>query len=143
MLITITISSFPLGQDQYAYSQSCESNSTANSSSGVDLMNTHPSPLIGKASSNFGIFSTVVNNSPNVIMFSADDCESPLSSYFMRNVLIRNTQGCTAASTPFKLNPGEAVSVAGPGSGTNYQAVNTRQTTANATFHYQTENGQL
>jgi hypothetical protein len=118
MLITITISSFPLGQDRYAYSQSPETNSAANSGSGVDLINTHPSPLIEKAGSNFEIFSTVVNNSPNTIMFSADDCESPLSAYFMRNVLIRNAQGCIAASSPFKLNPGEVVSVADPGSGT-------------------------
>jgi hypothetical protein len=60
----------------------------------------------------------------------------------MRNVLIRNTQGCTATSSPFKLNPGEEVSVAGPSSGTIYQAVKAGQTTANATFYYQTENGQ-
>jgi hypothetical protein len=142
MLITITISSFPLSQDRYAYSQYPETNSTENLSSGVDLKNTHPSPLIVKAGSNFEIFSTVVNNSPKAIMFSADDCESPLSAYFMSNVLIRNTQGCTATSSPFILNPGEAVSVAGPSSGTIYQAIKAGQTTANATFYYQTESGQ-
>ena len=142
MLITITISSFSLGQDRYAYSQSSETNSTANASYGVDLINTNPSPLIVKAGSNFEIFSTVANNSTNAIMFSADDCESPLSAYFMRNVLVRNIQGCIATSSPFKLNPGEVVSVAGPGSGTIYQAVKAGQTTATATFYYQTENGQ-
>jgi len=42
--------------------------------------------------------------------------------------------------TPFKLNPGEVVSVAGPSSNTIYQALAAGQTTAIATFHYQTEN---
>ena len=142
ILITITILGIPLGQDRYAYSQSSETNSIANASYGVDLINTHTSPLIVKAGSNFEILSTVANNSTNAIMFTADDCESPLSAYFMRNVLVRNIQGCTATSSPFKLNPGEVVSVAGPSSGTIYQAVKVGQTTANATFYYQTENGQ-
>jgi hypothetical protein len=141
ILITTTILGIPLGQDRYVYSQSSETNSTASSSSGVDLINTRPSPSNVKAGSNFEIFSTVANNSTNVIMFSADDCESPLSAYFMRNVLVRSIQGCIATSSPFKLNPGEVVSVAGPGSGTIYQAIKAGQTPATATFYYQTENG--
>ena len=51
-------------------------------------------------------------------------------------------QGCTATSPPFELEPGKEVSVAGPSSGTIYQALAAGQTTASATFHYQTENGQ-
>lgn len=63
-------------------------------------------------------------------MFSAGDCDSPLSAY------------CTATSPPFKLNSGEEVSVAGPGSGITYQAIKAGQTTATVTFYYQTENGE-
>ena len=45
-LITITILSFPTDQDRYAYSQSSKLNSSANvTGSGVDLVNTHPSPV--------------------------------------------------------------------------------------------------
>jgi hypothetical protein len=58
----------------------------------------------------------------------------------MRNVVIKHTQGCTATSPPFKLNPGEEVSVAGPSS--VYQAISAGKTTASATFHYKTENEQ-
>ena len=143
ILITFTIIGLPLEQDQYAYSQSSKTNSTANSvSAGVDLKDIHPSPLHLKAGSKFEIFSTVVNNSPSTIMFTAGACQSPLSAQFMRNVVIKHTQGCTATSPPFKLNPGQEVSVAGPSSDTIYQAISAGKTTANATFHYQTENGQ-
>ena len=50
VLITITIVSFPLGQDRYAYSQSPKTNSTVNGAgSGVDLIDIHPSPSNVKA----------------------------------------------------------------------------------------------
>ena len=71
-LITITIISFPLNQDRYAYSQSSEPNSTANATgSGVDLINTRPSPVNVKAGSQFEILSTVVINSPDKILLPA------------------------------------------------------------------------
>jgi hypothetical protein len=142
-LITITILSFPLDQDRYAYSQSSKPNSTANATgSGVDLINTHPTPVNVKAGSKFEILSTVVNNSPDTIMLPAGRCDSPLTAFFMRNVVIRHTQGCTATSPPFELNPGEEVTVAGPVSGTIYQAIKAGKTPATATVYYLTENGQ-
>ena len=138
MLITFNILGFP-----YAYSQSTQTNSTSNAAvAGVDLKNIHPSPLHLKAGSKFEIFSTVVNNSPGTIMFTAGACQSPLSAQFMTNVVIKHTQGCTATSPPFELNAGQEVSVAGPSSDTIYQALAAGKTTASATFHYQTENGQ-
>jgi hypothetical protein len=142
ILTTFTILCFPeVAENQYAYSQS--TNSTGNSTgSGVDLINIHPSPLHLKAGSKFEIIATAINNSPSMITFTAGVCESPLSAQFLRNVVIRYTQGCTATSPPFELNPGEEVSVAGPSSDTIYQALAAGQTTARATFHYQTENGQ-
>lgn len=105
------------------------------------MINIHPSPLHLKAGSKFEIFSTVVNDSPTMITFTAGVCDSPLSAQFLRNVVIKYTQGCTASSPPFKLNP-EEVSVAGPSSGTIYQALTAGETTAVAIFHYQTESGQ-
>ena len=60
----------------------------------------------------------------------------------MINVVIKHTQGCTATSPPFKLNPGQEVSVVGPSSDTIYQALAAGKTTAIARFHYQIENGQ-
>jgi hypothetical protein len=143
ILVIFSILGFSLEQDRYAYSQSSNTNSTANAAgAGVYLINIHPSPSHLKAGSKFEIFSTVVNNSPNMIMFVAGACDSPLSAHFTRNVVIKHTQGCTATSPSFKLNPGEVVSVAGPSSGTIYQALVAGQTTATATLHYQTENGQ-
>ena len=143
VLITTTILSFPLGQDRYAYSQPSKTNLTANSTgSGVDLVNTHPSPVNVKAGSKFEILSTVVNNSPDTIMLPAGRCDSPLTAFFMSNVVIRNTQGCTATSPPFELNQGEEVTVAGPVSGTIYQAIKAGKTPATATVYYLTENGQ-
>ena len=142
MLITFTFLGFPLGEVRHAYSQSTQTNSTSNAAvAGVDLKDIHPSPLHLKAGSKFEIFSTV-NNSPSMIMFTAGACQSPLSAQFMRNVVIKHTQGCTATSPPFKLGPGQEVSVAGPSSDTIYQALAAGKTTASATFHYQTENGQ-
>jgi hypothetical protein len=60
----------------------------------------------------------------------------------MGNVVIKYTQDCTATSPPFKLTPGQEVSVAGPSSDTIYQAISAGKTTANAIFHYQAESGQ-
>src|SRR5215469_10103330 len=143
ILIVFTIFGFPPGQDRYAYSQSFKTSSNTNAASaGVDLVNTRTSPLHLRAGNNFGIFSDVVNNSPNTITFIAGRCDSPLSANFARNVMIRHTQGCTTASPSFKLNPGEQVSVAGPSSGIIYQATAAGQVRATATLHYQTENGQ-
>jgi hypothetical protein len=143
-LITIAILSFSLGQDPYAHSQSSKPNSTANvTSSGVDLKNTHPSPVNVKAGSKFEILSTVVNNSPDKILLPAGLCDSPLTAFFMsNNVVIRHTQGCTATSPPFELNPGQEVTVAGPVSGTIYQAIKAGKIPATATVYYLTENGQ-
>src|SRR5215469_15790022 len=142
--LTFIILGFPLGQDRYAYSQSSsENNPTVSAVMGVDLTNIHPSPSHLKAGSKFEILATVVNNSPSTIMFVAGACHSPLSAFFKSfNVVIRHTQGCTATSPPFKLKSGEQVSVAGPSSGTIYQAVKAGQTPATATLYYQTENGQ-
>ena len=143
-LITITILSFSLDEDRYAYSQSLKPNSTANATgSGVDLIITHLSPVNVKTGSKFEILSTVVNNSPNKILLPAGICDSPLTAFFMsNNVVIKHTQGCTATSPPFELHAGKEVTVAGPASGTIYQAIKAGKTPATATVYYLTENGQ-
>jgi hypothetical protein len=143
-LITITILSFSLDQNRYVYSQSMKPNSTTNATgSGVDLKDTHPSPANVKTGSKFEILSTVVNNSPSKILLPAGRCDSPLTAFFMsNNVVIKHTQGCTAKSPPFELNPGQEVTVAGPASGTIYQAIKTGNAPATATVYYLTENGQ-
>jgi hypothetical protein len=89
---------------------------TANATgSGVDLIDTHPSPAKVKTGSKFDILSTVVNNSPDTIKLHAGACDSPLTAFFVRNVILRHTQvHCIATSPPFELNPGEEVTVAGP-----------------------------
>ena len=144
-LITVAILSFSLDQLPYAHSQSSKTNSTANATgSGVDLIDTHPSPANVKAGNKFEIISTVVNNSPDKILLPSGLCDSPLTAFFMsNNVVIRHTQGCTATSPPFELNPGQEVTVAGPVSGTIYQAIKAGKTPATATVYYQTENGQF
>jgi hypothetical protein len=135
---------FPeVSDNQYAYSQS--TNSTGNKTgSGVDLINIHPSPSNVKAGSNFEILATIINNSSDTIMLPAGRCDSPLTAFFMRNVLIRQDQfqGCTAPSSPFELKQGEEVTVAGPVPGTIYQAIKTGETPATATVYYLTENKQ-
>jgi hypothetical protein len=143
-LITITIFSFSLDQNRYAYSQSMKPNSTINTTgSGVDLKDTHPSPANVKTGSEFEILSTVVNNSPDKILLPAGRCDSPLTAFFMsNNVVIKHTQGCTATSPPFELNPGQEVTLAGPASGTIYQAIKAGKTHATATVYYLTENRQ-
>jgi hypothetical protein len=134
---------FSIGRGSIRISQSTQTNSTSNAAAaGVDLKDIRPSPLHLKAGSKFEIFSTVVNNSSSTIMFTAGACESPLSAQFMINVVIKHTQGCTATSPPFKLSPGQEVSVVGPSSDTIYQALAAGKTTAIARFHYQIENGQ-
>jgi hypothetical protein len=119
-------------------------NSTTNATgSGVDLKDTHPSPANVNTGSKFEILSTVVNNSPDKILLPAGRCDSPLTAFFMsNNVVIKHTQGCTAKSPPFELNPGQEITVAGPASGTIYQAIKTGNTPATATVYYLTENGQ-
>ena len=142
--ITIAILSFSLDQVPYAHSQSSKTNSTANATgSGVDLKDTHPSPANVKAGSKFEILSTVINNSPETILLPAGLCDSPSTAFFMsNNVVIKHTQGCTAKSPPFELNPGHEVTVAGPASGTIYQAIKAGNTPATATVYYLTENRQ-
>jgi hypothetical protein len=143
-LIAVAIISFSLDQVPYVHSQSSKTNLTTNAtSSGVNLKDTHPSPANVKAGSKFEIISTVVNNSPDKILLPAGLCDSPLTAFFMsNNVVIRHTQGCTATSPPFELNPGQEVTVAGPVSGTIYQAIKAGKTPATATVYYLTENGQ-
>ena len=94
----------------------------------VDLINIHTSPSNLKVPSKFQVISTVVNKSPNTITFSAGVCDSPLSAKFLKNVVIRYTQGCTTSSPPFHLKPGDQVTIAGPSSGTIYQAFAPGQT---------------
>jgi hypothetical protein len=145
VFITTTILSFPLGQDRYAYSQPSKTNTTANAAgSGVDLIDIHPSPSNVKAGSNFELLATVLNNSTDTIMLPAGRCDSPLTAFFMRNVVIRQDQfqGCTATSSPFELNQGEEVTVAGPVPGTIYQAIKAGETPATATVYYLSENEQ-
>jgi hypothetical protein len=145
ILITTTIIGISLDQNQYAISQSPKTNTTANlAGSGVDLIDIHPSPSNVKAGSNFELLATVVNNSTGAIMLPAGRCDSPLTAFFMRNVVIRQDQfqGCTAASSPFELKKGEEVTVAGPVPGTLYQAIKAGETPATATVYYLTENGQ-
>jgi hypothetical protein len=144
ILITITILGIPLGQDRYAYSQSSKINSTANAAGGIDLIDIHPSPSNVKAGSNFELLATVVNNSTDTILLPAGRCDSPLTAFFMRNVVIRQDQfqGCTATSSPFELNQWEEVTVAGPVPGTIYQAIKAGKTSATATVYYLTEDGQ-
>jgi hypothetical protein len=62
----------------------------------------------------------------------------------MANVVIRQDQlqGCTANSSPFELNQGEEVTVAGPVPGTLYQAIKAGKTPATATVYYLTEDMQ-
>ena len=144
LLIIFTFLCFPeIAGNQYAYSQS--TNSTGNATgSGVDLINIHPSPSNVKTGSNFELIATVVNNSPDTIMLPAGRCDSPLTAFFMRNVVIRQDQfqSCTATSSPFELNQGEEVTVAGPVPGTIYQAIKAGKTPATATVYYLTEDRQ-
>ena len=142
-LITIAILSFSLDQERYAHSQSSKSNSTANAtSSAVNLKDTHPLPTNVKAGSKFEVLSTVVNNSPHKILLPSGQCDSPLTAFFMsNNVVIKQNQGCTTKSPPFQLNPGQEVTVAGPASGTIYQAIKAGKIPATATVYYLTENG--
>jgi hypothetical protein len=143
ILITFTIICFPeVAENQYAYSQS--TNSTGNATGlGVDLINIHPSPSNVKAGSNFELLATVVNNFPDTIMLPAGRCDSPLTAFFTRNVVIRQDQfqGCTATSSPFELKSGE-VTVAGPVPGTIYQAIKAGKTPATVIVYYLTENRQ-
>jgi hypothetical protein len=131
------------GQDHNAYSQSFNTSSAVNSaSSGVDLINIHPSPSNVKTGNNFELIATVINNSTGSIMLPAGRCDSPLTAFFMANVVIRQDQfqGCTAPSSPFELKQGEKVTVAGPVPGTLYQAIKAGKTPATATVYYLTEN---
>ena len=140
ILITSTILSFPLGSSKYVYSQPSIINSTVSTaSSGVNLTNIHPSPTNLNTGNKFDVIATVVNNSPTAIMFVSGPCNSPLSAFFYGNVLIKNVQGCITTSSPFKLDPGKEVTIAGPPSGTIYQAISPGQTRATATFYYQIE----
>ena len=145
ILITVAMLAVPLGQDRYSYSQSPITNSTANmTTTGVDLIDIHPTPLNVKTGNTFELIATVVNNSPDTITLPAGRCDSPLTAFFMANVVIRHDQfqGCTATSTPFELNQGEEVTVAGPVPGTLYQAIKAGKTPATATVYYLTENMQ-
>ena len=136
-----------LDQDRYVYSQSSKTttNSTGNTTgSGVNLIDIHPTPLNVKTGNTFELLATVVNNSTDTIVLPAGRCDSPLTAFFMANVVIRQDQfqGCTASSTPFELNPGEEVTVAGPVPGTLYQAIKPGNTPATATVYYLTEDMQ-
>ena len=99
LLVILTISCIPLEQDRHVYSQPSKTISTemvgVKVVQGVDLANIHTSPSNVKVPSKFETTSTVVNNSPSTIMFNAGVCDSPLSVKFIKNVVVKYTQGCT------------------------------------------------
>jgi len=145
ILLASTFLGVSLGQDYNAYSQSSNTNSTVNATiSAVDLIDIRPSPLNVKTGNTFELLATVVNNSPDTIILPAGRCDSPLTAFFMANVVIRQDQfqGCTATSSPFELKQGEEVTVAGPVPGTLYQAIKVGKTPATATVYFLTENMQ-
>jgi hypothetical protein len=145
LLISTTILGASLSQDRYVYSQFSKTNSTGiEAGPGVDLVDIHPTPLSVKTGNTFELIATVVNNSPDTIVLPAGRCDSPLTAFFMANVVIRQDQfqGCTASPTPFELKQGEEVTVAGPVPGTLYQAIKPGKTAATATVYYLTENMQ-
>src|SRR3954451_14863616 len=138
----LTVSS---NQIQYAFSQypvnSSVSKANENASKEVDLITIHTSPSNLKVPSKFEVGATVVNKSPSKITFSAGVCDLPLSAKFLKNVVVKHTQGCTTSSPPFHLKPGDQVTIAGPSSGTIYQAFAPGLTKATATLTYQSEDG--
>ena len=145
ILITITILGIPLAKiDMHTPNLPKPTRQRIRAGTGVDLIDIHPSPSNVKAGSNFELLATVVNNSTDTILLPAGRCDSPLTAFFMRNVVIRQDQfqGCTATSSPFELNQGEEVTVAGPVPGTLYQAIKAGKTSATATVYYLTENVQ-
>ena len=69
-----------------------------------------------------------------MITFSAGVCDSPLSAVYIARLYL------IFSSIPTKI--GDQVTIAGPSSGTIYQAFAAGQTTASATLHYQTANSE-
>jgi hypothetical protein len=77
------------------------------------------------------------------VRFISGPCDSPLSSTFDKNVVVKHGVRCFlgAAVHLVKLRPGETGQVIGPGIGTTYQAAAPGMTVTTVTFHYQSDNG--
>jgi hypothetical protein len=103
----------------------------------------HTQPLVVHIGNVFKIHAIILNNSPATISFISGPCDSPLSSTFDKNVVVKHGVRCFlgAAVHLVKLRPGETGQVIGPGIGTTYQAAAPGMTVTTVTFHYQSDNG--
>jgi len=109
----------------------------------VSLLALQTQPLVVHIGNILKIHAIILNNSPATISFISGPCDSPLSSSFDKNVVVKQGVHCFlgAAVHMVKLRQGETGQVIGPSLGTTYQAVGPGMTVATVTFRYQSDNG--
>ncbi len=124
LTLVAAISTFAVFTD--AYSQN---------SDGVMVENAHLDQSTINVGENFTITATLVNNSPNVISVH-NNCISPFSADFDSHAELQVLKPCIYFAISKQLNPGENMTVTGPGANVAYRAVVSGQANATITFNY-------
>lgn len=106
----------------------------------ITLSDFHTSPNIVSVNHNFSFYVSIINNSPNTIIFSSG-CYSPLSVEFDKNVKVlhRGNFSCDAIHM-IPLYSGKSIVFESP-SDTIYTASHIGKTIATVTLHFSMQQG--
>jgi len=110
---------------------------TTNNDNNVDIQNIEVEPHAIKVGDAFTVNATLVNNSPDPVVFQHGVCEGPFSVTFDNHVAVNQNQiMCPAMAMLEKIEPGGKTIFTSPGSALTYQAVAPGTANATATFWY-------
>lgn len=105
----------------------------------VSIENVLVQPPAIKVGDTFTINATLVNHSPNAISVH-NDCISPFSVAFDSHATVEVIKPCIYFAISRQVNPGDNITVTGPGSNIDYMAASSGTANGTITFSYTVEN---
>lgn len=113
----------------------------AGNTNNVDIQNILVEPPTIKVGDAFTVNATLVNNSPDPVVFQHGVCEGPFSVTFDNHVAINQNQiMCPMLAMLEKIEPGGKTTFTSPGSALTYRAAEPGTANATATFWYFAKN---
>ncbi|HUH61314.1 MAG TPA: Hint domain-containing protein, partial [Candidatus Eisenbacteria bacterium] len=110
---------------------------TTNNTNNIEIQNIQVEPPTIKVGDAFTVNATLVNNSPDPVVFQHGICEGPFSVTFDNHVTVNQNQVmCPAMAMLEKIEPGQKTTFSSPGSALTYRAVASGTANATAKFWY-------
>lgn len=111
----------------------------SDANTGVSIENVFAQPSAIKVGDTFTVNATLVNHSLGTITVH-NDCISPFSATFDSHATVEVIKPCIYFAKSRQVNPGENITVTGPGSNIDYRAVSPGTANGTITFSYTVEN---